>query len=140
MSILSALKTYLAAYASLETGAPVWVNHLGPNPTEYSINPMPGNKIVEAYVDGGSAREYPFSFEIAVSTTDDPERVAYNEFGETFAEWLETQTLAGTLPTLAAGKTATAIEATNWGYLSQEGQSSTGIYLIVCKLSYEQQA
>jgi hypothetical protein len=37
------------------------------------------------------------------------------------------------------GKTATAIEATGWAYLYEQGQSDTGVYQIQCRLTYEQE-
>jgi len=50
MSIISALKTYIKTYTGLKTGAPVWVDYIGPNPTEYAIIPLPGSKIIEQYI------------------------------------------------------------------------------------------
>ncbi|MEN6300822.1 MAG: chloramphenicol resistance protein, partial [Anaerolineaceae bacterium] len=58
---------------------------------------------------------------------------------EEFADWLESQTAAGVLPTPGTKKTAESIEATGWGYLFEQGDSDTGIYQIQCKLVYRQQ-
>jgi hypothetical protein len=139
MSILSALQMYLKTYSGLESGAPVWVDKLGPNVPEYSIVPLPGERIIESYINGGSVREYPFAFQVIISTADDPERLETNEFFESLAEWMETQTAAGTLPLLSTGKTPLSIEATQWGYLFEEGESDSGVYQIQCRLVYEQQ-
>lgn len=139
MSILSALQTYLKTYSGLESGAPVWVDKLGPNVPEYSIVPLPGERIIESYINGGSVREYPFAFQVIISTADDPERLETNEFFESLAEWMETQTATGTLPLLSTGKTPLSIEATQWGYLFEEGESDSGVYQIQCRLVYEQQ-
>lgn len=139
MSLITSVRTYLATYSGLATGAPIWVDLLGSNPTEYSISPLAGARIVENYIDGSTVREFPFAFSSSESTADNLERLDNIGFYETFADWLESQTNAGTLPTLASGKTATKIEALGWGYLFQEGESSTGIYQIQCKLTYDQQ-
>lgn len=138
MSILSAVKAYIATYTGLPTGAPLWVDFLGDNPSGYAIIPLPGERIVERYIDGGSEREFPFAFQSMESTADELERLENNGFYEAFADWLETQDKAGVYPTLATGKTPTGIEATGWGYLFQQGESDTGIYQIQCKLTYEQ--
>lgn len=139
MTIINALRTYLAAYSGLETGAPLWVDFLGPDPTQYAIIPIPGDKIIEQYLDGGSLREYPFAIQSMESTADDLERLENNGFFEALSDWFESQANAGSLPTLGAKQTATSIEATGWGYLYEQGQSDTGIYQVQCKLVYEQQ-
>lgn len=139
MSLISAVRTYLAGYSALKTGAPLWVDYLGPNPTEYSIQPLAGSRITERYLNGGSLREFPFAFQSMESTADDLERLENIGFFETFADWLETQTLSGTFPTLGAKQTPISIEALGWAYLYEQGVSETGIYQVQCKLVYEQQ-
>lgn len=138
MSIIQALRAYLAAYAGLESGAPLWVDHLGSRPTEYAIVPIAGGKILERYLDGGSVREYHFAFRSTESTADDLERMENSGFYESLADWLEEQTEAGDLPDLGDGKTAKVIEAVGWAYIYEQGQSDTGIYQIQCRLEYEQ--
>ena len=140
MSLISAVQTYLKTYTSLVANAPLWVDYLNATPTAYSIVPLPGARKLEEHIDGGSIREYPFAFQIMESTADDAIRLDTVEFAEEFADWLESQTLAGVLPTLASGKTADSIEATLWGYLMEQGQSETAIYQINCKLTYDQAA
>lgn len=139
MSIISALKTYIQTYTGLKDDAPVWVDYIGPNPTEYAIIPLPGSKIIEQYITGGSMREYPFAFQSAEYTADELERLETGGFFEAFADWLESQTLAGVLPTLGAKQTALEIEATSWAYLFEQGNSETGIYQVQCRLIYEQE-
>ncbi len=140
MSLISAIQTYLKTYTGLRSGAPVWVDYLGATPTEYAIIPLPGARVLEWYLDGGSTREYSFAFKIMESTAADAVRLDTAAFTEAFADWLEAQTLADVLPTLATGKTAESIEAVNWGYLEQQGESDTATYLITCRLVYGQTA
>jgi hypothetical protein len=140
MSIISALKTYIATYSGLEAGAPLLVDVLGKEPTQYAIVPIPGARVAEWYINGGSKREYPFAIQSMEANSDDAIRAAINEFYESLADWFESQTLAGTLPTLATGKTSTDIEALGWGFLSEFGESGSGIYQIQAKLTYEQLA
>jgi len=139
MSIVQSLRTYLAGYSGLKVGAPLWVDFLGSDPSQYSINPLPGPRVVEKYLNGGSLREFPFAFSSMERTADDLERLENIGFYEAFADWLESQTDAGILPTLGTNQTAVVIEALGWGYLYEEGESQTGIYQIQCKLTYEQQ-
>ncbi len=139
MTVIESIRTYIATYSGLASGKPLWVDYLGQTPTEYSISPLAGGRIVEKYINNSTLREFPFAFSSMESTADNLERLENIGFYEAFADWLETQTNAGTLPTLASGKTATAIEATGWAYLYQPGESQTGIYQIQCKLTYEQE-
>ena len=140
MSVISAIQTYIKTYSQLETNAPVWVDYIGKEPTQYAISPLPGSRIAETFVNGVTMREYPFAFEMAGITADDAERLDNLNFFESFADWLETQNKNGTFPTLASGKTSRQIEALGWGYLLDDGESGTGVYQIQCKLTYEQDA
>lgn len=132
MSIIGGLKTWLAGYqANLYTDRVAAVG-------EYAVVPQPGARVLETYVNGGSLREYPFAYESARMTIDETTRLANSEFGESFATWVEQQSAAGSLPTLGAGQTAVAVEVTGWAHLYEQGPSDTGIYLIMCRLEYEQ--
>ena len=140
MTIISSIRSYLAGYSGLKTGAPLWVNYLSTVPAQYAIVPLGGQRRVETYIDASNhyLAEYPFAFQSMESTADQLERLENIGFYEAFAEWLDTQTEAGSLPTMDAKKTAESIEATGWGFLYEQGQSSTGVYQIQCKLVYEQ--
>ena len=138
MSVIDDLKTYILTYSSLDSGAPVFVDFIGAEPVQYALKPLPGARIVETYLDGSTLREFPFAFEFAGSTASEVERMANNGDLEAFADWLESQYEAGTLPTLDAGKTAEKVEALGWGYLFQQGESQTAVYQVQCKLTYQQ--
>lgn len=140
MSLISALHTYLLTYPGWATGAPLLVDSIGNTPTQYGVFPLPSNPIVESYLDGSSLRQFAFALQSMEPIADDAARMAASEFYETFADWLESQTEAGVLPTLAAGKTAESIEALQSGFLFEFGESGTGIYQIQCKLIYSQDA
>ena len=139
MTLIDAIRTYLKTYSGLEAVAPVWVDYLGTTPTEYSVAPLAGSVIVEEYIDGSSLREYPFAFRSVESTADDLARLENIGFFEAFADWLESQTEAGVLPTLGTGQTPELIEALGWGYLFEQGNSETGVYQVQCRLVYKQE-
>ena len=139
MSVISAIRDFVADYDGLENDN-VKIDSVGPDTVEYSIVPLPGQRIVTENIDGSSVREYPFAFRTSALTLDDGTRLVNSEFSENFAAWLESQTAAGTLPTLGTGQTATSIEETLSGALYEEGESGQAIYQIQCKLVYEQTA
>jgi hypothetical protein len=140
MSMISAVRDYIETYNGVESDEIVYVNFVDDEPVSYSIIPVPGSRIINTDIIGNTTREYPFVFRTSMSTADNLERLENAAFFENFAEWLDTQSEAGTLPSLASGQTARKIEATNWGYLYEEGQSDTGIYQINCMLTYRQDA
>ncbi len=140
MSIISAVRDFIADYDGLQDGVIVAIDSVGPDSVGYSIVPLPGQRIVSENIDGSSVREYPFAFRTSALTVDDGARLINSEFSEDFGAWLESQTAAGTLPTLGAGQTATSIEETLSGALYEEGESGQAIYQIQCKLVYEQTA
>jgi len=137
MTVLSAVQTFIKTYSPI-SNIPVLIDFLAAEPTQFAIMPLPGAQIVEKYINGGSTREFPFAVQSMESTADELERLENIGFYETFADWLESQTELDNLPTLTTGKTATKIEALGWASLYEQGQSSTGIYQIQCKLTYDQ--
>ena len=138
MSMIGAVQAYLKQYSELPAGAPVWVDTVGPAAGEYGVIALAGTRVVETYINGKSLREFSFAFQSTESTADDLARLETNGFYEAFADWLDAQTEAGSLPVLDAKRTAVAIEATGWAFLYEQGNSDTGIYQIQCKLFYEQ--
>lgn len=139
-SLIGSIKAYLESYSGLKANAPVWVDLLGVNPGQYAVIPLPGTRIVEKYIDGSSLREFPFAVQSVESTSDELERLEIHGFFEALGDWFESQTEAGTLPTLSANKTPESIEVTSWAFLYEQGVSDKGIYQVQCKLVYKQSA
>jgi len=136
MTVIEAVQNYIQTYTGLPSGAPVWVDYLGLMPSQFTVQAMPGARVVEIYLDGSRLREFPFVLAFMGSTADDAARLANVGFFEAFADWLEQQTEAEVFPTLLAGKTPEKIEALGWGYLFELGESETGVYQIQCRLTY----
>ncbi len=137
MSIISGIQAFIKTYTGL-SNIGVWIDKVGPD-IEVGIIPIPGSRVVEENIDGSSTREYPFALQTCALTADDAARLDNSEFFEEFSDWLESQTLAGTFPTLGSKQTATKIETTSSGALYEQGDSGIAIYQIICKLTYEQQ-
>ena len=140
MSMISAVKDYIKTFSGLKANAPVFVDQLGPNPTNYGIIPLAGDRVVARYLNGGSIRQFMFAVQSTESTADELERIETSGFYEALADWFESQTNSGVLPTLGTGKTCTSIAAEGWAYLYESSQSRTGVYRIQCVLEYEQEA
>lgn len=140
MTIIESVKNYIKTNPTIDNEIPVWVDFIGEKPGEIGIIPLPGNKIEETYLDGTTIRIFRFAIQSMESTADELTRLENSGFYEQLSDWFETQTEAGTLPTLDTGKTALEIETLGWGYLLNEGQSETGIYQVQCALRYRQAA
>ena len=138
MTILAALQTYLKNSSQLATGAPVLTDFLGKNPTQYSIQPQPGPRVLAWNIDYSSEREYDFAIQSMESTADELERVQNSGFYEALADWFDQQTQDGNLPTLASNQHPVAIQVTSSGFLYEQGESTTGVYQILCKLIYDE--
>lgn len=138
MSVLLAIQDFIKEYSELKKKAPVWVNFMGPDPTEYSIVPLAGPLITEEYINGKTEREYPFALQSMESTITELARIANQEFYEEFAAWLRTMSNEGTFPDMDDGQTPYKIMALGHGVLLQKSESETGVYQIQCRLEYSQ--
>ncbi len=137
-SVIQAIRDWFATYASLTTGSPVLVDFLGSKPVQYSVVPMPGKQTVWDVDYKNSERTYAFAIQSMLYTADDLTRIANSGFYESLSDWFDSQTLAGTLPSLPSGKSAVQVVAETQGFIYSEGQSQTGIYQIACQLEYDQ--
>jgi hypothetical protein len=135
MSDISAIQNYLLTYQNLEADRPIWVEMLQPEPTAYTVFLVPGKQVM-VDLAGNKTVEYPFGFG-ATEALDENSTLQTAEFYEEFADWLESQSEAGILPTMDAGKTATWIEALDTATIIQRA-TTTGVFQILCKLTYEQ--
>ena len=140
MSVIASVKTYLLTYDGLADDAGFLVDVLGKNPTQYALAPLPGNPIIETYVNGVTRRQFPFALQSQESIVDEAARIANYEFYEAFAAWIEEENETGSFPTLEAGKSPESIEVLGQPILFEFGESGTGIYQIQCRLVYEQAA
>lgn len=137
-SIIEGIRDYIKTYTGLKENAPVWVQYLGNKPTEYSLLPLAGFRVLSEDIIGNRTMEYPFAFQSTESTADDIERLESAGFYEAFAQWLDDQTEIGNLPSMPNGMKAEEIEVLGWGILFQQGESETSIYQIQCRLIYEE--
>lgn len=137
-SIAEGLRAFVITNEDLVDGRGLWIDYMGGDPSGYSIVPQPGTRIVESYINGKTLREYPFALQSAEGTRDDLERINSHKFFEGFAQWLEQQTVDGVFPELPSGLTPELIEAVQWGYLFEQGESGIGVYQIQCRLQYMQ--
>jgi len=135
-TITQGIKTFLETYSPLSGG--VYVEFVGEKPTEYSIVMLPELEKIEEWIVSGGIYGRHFLLNMRAATNEDADRLQNNGFYEDFAEWLYTQSEAGTLPSLPSGYTALSIEALSNGFLMESSEVlSTAVYSINCRLVYE---
>lgn len=135
-SITAGIQDYLKTYSPLSNG--VYLDFVGEQPTEYAVVMLPELEKIEEYIVHGGVYGRHFLLNMRAATNEDADRLINNGFYEAFAEWLHTQTDAGTLPSLPTGYTALSIEALSNGFLMETSEVlSTAVYSINCRLVYE---
>ena len=142
MSIVEAVRTYLADCELIDELAPLSVDNVKLDGTNYSINPIPVDSLLKEYINGDSEMQFQFLFLTKANTDTDAQYISNQAFYQSLSEWFESQTDVGDLPDLdfdTTGKKSMELKALNSGYLSnvEEGGQS-GIYQITCQLIYWQ--
>lgn len=138
MSLIASVREWLLQFEGLDDKAPLLVDTLGKEPTQYALVPLPGARIVASYIDGSTRRQFPFALQSMEFATDDDARTANYEFYEAFASWVEIQDAAGNFPSLGTGRTPEGVEVVGQPILFELGDSGTAVYQIQCNLTYEQ--
>lgn len=138
MTIIESVREYINTYSELAQFAKLNVDYLANKPTEYTIDPVPSEIVIEEDILGNSTRQFLFVFAsreaFGPSALDN---MANSGFYEDFNEWISEQNKNGVLPQLETGKTPTKIECLGLGYLF-ENDSDTARYQIQCRLIYDQ--
>lgn len=137
MSIIQRLRDHIATCPLLDQLAPLHVDGVKSDPTNYSIDTIPGEIVQEKYLDGSSTRVYPFAFSLMDYAPEDVDRIAASGFFEEFADWLEG---SEEQMTLDDGQQVDHLRAVNWGYLQEtDPGNSTALYQVQCELKYFQE-
>ena len=139
MTIIEAVRDWLKTCPSL-TGERLNVDFLPEEAVAYSVDVTPANPVVKSYIDGGSLRQFLFVFATR-AWYGDHVRQQLDNLGlfEGFADWVDAQNRARTIPDLGEGRRAKKLEVTTSGYVFAPG-TDTARYQIQCRLLYEQDA
>ena len=133
------LKKYIAGCPLLKRGK-INVNYIGDKPVSYAIIPIPAEPIVKRYVDGGTLRQFLFSFSSVEAYDENTlENMKVAQFFQDFAAWIEEQDDKGNYPDVGDAKEkATRIEVLNSGYLYNE-ENTVAQFQIELKLTYRKE-
>lgn len=123
--------------AIADTSPDMFINSLGENPLQFSIEPEPVNPYVKRYVGGDALRRFSFSLASTQYIISDADRTAVETLHEALTDWLLQQHRR--LPIMGAGKQARSMLVIGGGYLYERAEdNNTAQYAIQIELQYYQ--
>lgn len=137
--IIDVLKDFIQKNCPLIEGRKIKANYLSDKPEAYSIDAVPCNPIIKKYSDGGSLRQYIFTFgSRTYYDAEEIENLKTAVFYEKLAEWFEEINAGKTMPKLEEGMTALRFEILSSGYL-YSANGPTAQYRLQCRLIYDKE-
>lgn len=136
-AIIKSIKTFIST-CPLIKNEKIRVDYLGSKPIEYSLDPVPAEKVIKSYINGVKECQFVFNFcSREFYSRQDAENIANSKFYEDFENWLESCNKNKTLPVLTGAKVATEVRANTSGYLYNTAEGlATAKYMIQCVLEY----
>ncbi len=137
-SIIGAVREYISTCPFLNEFARIHVEYLDTEADSYTVDAMPGEPLVQRYLNGDSEKQFSFTLSSRQSYGPDVlQNLENSGFYDRFADWLETESRRGNLPELPAGKEALSIRAISQGFVFQTDLDAAQ-YQIQCRLLYYQ--
>lgn len=141
MTVIDALYSYFKTAPAL-ANVRLDIDCLQRDPAKFSLDSIPGERIVKKYIDGSSVRRQLFTISSRSPYGPDLDQQAENleVFGD-LEDWLDDQEQLGILPNLGDRRKARSLRVTSSAYPIEvdEGQgTSTARYQIQFELTYLQ--
>lgn len=136
MTIVEAIRNWVRGCSLIDDDLRVNVDWLPENATEYTIDSIPGDAVVQRYIDGSAKKQELFVFGSREPYGSDVlQNIDNSGFYESFCEWVEEQNDVGNLPVLETGKTPIKVDVLSTAYVFQS-DAETARYQIQCRLLY----
>lgn len=136
MSIIEAVRAYIATCPLIPELDAINVEYQGADVGSYSIDPVPADPVVKTYLNGSSLRRFTFVFSSREFYGRDVLSNLENSlFYERFSDWLDEQNRAKNFPALEANLQPVSIRAINVGYAFATDLDAAQ-YQIQCQLEY----
>lgn len=103
------------------------------------LQQLAGTVKVSEDMIGGYAAQFPFAVYYRVQADDTLARLKATSTLMNIGRYFDAQSAAGTLPTLATGQTATAIEMRAFPNMATKGNDGTETYQAIFAMEYEQE-
>ena len=119
-SMIEAIKEFISKCPLLKNGK-INVDYLGNEVSDYSIEVVPADVVIQKYLDGSEDRQLICVFASRESYSEDViQNILNSKFYEDFSEWIETQNDNGILPQIDGIE---SIECTSPGYAFQTSEN-----------------
>jgi len=136
MTITESIRDWIRGYPLIDNNLRVNIDWLPEDSTEYTIDSVPGDAVVQRYIDGSAKKQALFVFGSREPYGSDVlQNIDNSGFYEEFSKWVEEQNDAGNLPVLETGKTPIKVDVLSTAYVFQS-DAETARYQIQCRLLY----
>lgn len=136
MTITESIRDWVRGCPLIDNDLRVNVDWLPEDSTEYTIDSVPGDAVVQRYIEGSAKKQALFVFGSREPYGSDVlQNIDNSGFYEEFCEWVEEQNDAGNLPSLDTGKTPIKVDVLSTAYVFQS-DAETARYQIQCRLLY----
>ncbi len=136
MSVIKALRGFLAGYDGMELTEPIFTDQLtGEKTVGYALAPA-GNAKTETDILGNKTYQRSYVFYAKTAAGDEVDRQDNQDFIEAFTDWLEEQDDTGNYPALGGGKEIEGITVSNGLLFDVSEDGRTGTYQVQIQLIY----
>ncbi|MBR0483940.1 MAG: hypothetical protein IJJ69_04070 [Oscillospiraceae bacterium] len=135
--IMQCVREFIMTFPELKDGC-LMLDYLGDKPVEYSVEPVPSERIYKKYTDGHVLKQQLFLFASRELYSADINQLIENSaFYEKFENWI-LHTALDNLSSFLDGRNAFAMEILTGNYLFDADYNSAR-YQIQLRLIYEEQ-
>lgn len=136
--LIECVRDFVLTFPDLDENGCLYVDYLGDQAIEYSVEAVPCEPVFRQYTDGGCMKQFLFLFASREFYNADVNQCIENlAFYEDFERWITENNRAGELPDLD-GRTPVSIEVLTGGY-AFDADENTARYQIQLRLIYEEE-
>ncbi len=136
-SLIECVRDFILTFPDLDENGCLYVDYLGDQAIEYSVEAVPCDPVFKRYTDGGCVKQFLFLFASREYYSADVNQCIENlSFYEDFGNWINQKNRSGELPDLD-GRDPVSIEVLTVGY-AFDADAETARYQIQLRLLYEE--
>lgn len=135
--LIECVRDFILTFPDLDENGCLYVDYLGDQAIEYSVETVPCDPVFKRYTDGGCMKQFLFLFASREYYSADVIQCIENlSFYEDFSNWINQKNRSGELPDLD-GRDPVSIEVLTGGY-AFDADAETARYQIQLRLLYEE--
>lgn len=136
--LIECIRDFILTFPALDENGCLYVDYLGDQAIEYSVEAVPCTPVFRQYTDGGCMKQFLFLFASREYYSADIIQCIENlSFYEDFSSWINQKNRSGELPDLD-GRSPVSIEVLTGGY-AFDADSNTARYQMQLRLLYEEE-